>query len=148
MAVPDNILMSVEERHTLNMLSGNKSVELRRKPLNISTGTRIWIYSKLPRGQVQALAIVDQVVADSPAHIWSLFGKRSAISKSEFDTYFKGATVGYAIEIQEVQPLAPILDLSSIRKKIANFHPPQFFKKLHQGGPELTFFQTALTFDA
>lgn len=141
---PDDILISVEERHASNMLAGSKSVELRRKPLNISSGTRVWIYSKLPRGQVQALAVVDEVVADSPEKIWKSFGPQSAISKSEFDAYFAGVEIGYAIVFQEIRPLAPILNLSSIREKISHFHPPQFFKKLTDGSPELAFFQTAL----
>lgn len=140
----DDILISVEERHASNMLAGNKSVELRRKPLNISSGTRVWVYSKLPRGQVQALAIVDEIVADTPEKIWNSYGAQSAISKIEFDAYFADAKTGYAIVFQEVRPLAPILNLSSIREKISHFHPPQFFKRLSNGSPELTFFQTAL----
>jgi predicted transcriptional regulator len=140
----DDILISVEERHASNMLAGNKSVELRRKPLNISSGTRVWVYSKLPRGQVQALAVVDEIVADIPEKIWNSYGAQSAISKIEFDAYFANAKIGYAIVFQEVRPLAPILNLSSIREKITHFHPPQFFKRLSNGSPELTFFQTAL----
>lgn len=126
------------------MLAGYKSVELRRKPLNISSGARVWVYSKLPRGQVQALAVVDEVVADTPEEIWNSYGVQSAVSKSEFDSYFADAKTGYAIVFQEVRPLAPILSLSSIREKISHFHPPQFFKKLTYGSPVLTFFQTAL----
>ena len=141
---PDDILISVKERHASNMLDVSKSVELRRKPLNISPGTRVWVYSKLPRGQIQALAVVDEVIADAPEEIWNSYGPQSAISKSEFDTYFAGAEIGYAIVFQEVRPLAPILKLSSIREKISHFHPPQFFKKLTDGSPELAFFQTAL----
>lgn len=141
---PGDILISVEERHASNMLAGNKSVELRRKPLNIPSGTRVWIYSKLPRGQVQALAVVDEVVADTPKKIWNSYGAQSAISKSEFDAYFVDAETGYAIVFQEVRPLAPILNLSSIREKISHFHPPQFFKRLTNGSPELAFFHTAL----
>lgn len=141
---PDDILISVEERHASNMLDGSKSVELRRKPLNILPGTRVWVYSKLPRGQVQALAVVDEVVAAAPDKIWDSYGSQSAICKSEFDAYFADVEIGYAIVFQDVRPLAPILDLSSIREKIFNFHPPQFFKKLTDGSPELAFFQTAL----
>ncbi|MHA1598256.1 MAG: transcriptional regulator [Alphaproteobacteria bacterium] len=141
---PGDILISVEERHASNMLAGKKSVELRRKPLNISSGTRVWVYSKLPRGQVQALAFVDEVVAGTPEKIWNSHGAQSAITKSEFDAYFADAKTGYAIVFEEVRPLAPILSLSSIREKISHFHPPQFFKRLTCDGPELTFFQTAL----
>lgn len=141
---PGDILISVEERHASNMLSGSKSVELRRKPLNISQGTRVWVYSKLPRGEVRALAVVDKVVAGSPEKIWASYGAQSAISKNEFDVYFADSATGYAIVFQEVKPLAPILSLTSIREKISHFQPPQFFKRLTNGSPELTFFQTAL----
>lgn len=141
---PGDIIISVEERHASNMLAGKKSVELRRKPLNIAPGTRVWVYSKLPRGQIQALAVVDQVVADTPGEIWNSYGSESAISRNEFNTYFLDSRVGYAIIFKEVKPLAPILSLSSIREKISHFHPPQFFKRLTIDSPELAFFQTAL----
>jgi predicted transcriptional regulator len=142
---PGDILISVENRHALSMLAGNKSVELRRKPLNISSGTRVWIYSKVPCGQIRALAVVDEVVADTPKNIWKLYGSQSAISKTEFNAYYDKSEIGYAMIFQKITPLAPILNLSSIREKISHFHPPQFFKRLTKGGPELAFFQTALT---
>lgn len=141
---PGDILISVEARHASNMLAGGKSVELRRKPLNIAQGTRVWVYSKLPRGQIDALAVVNEVVADTPNKIWNSYGAQSAISKSEFDAYFADARTGYAIIFREVKPLAPILSLSSIRDKISYFHPPQFFKRLSSESPELAFFHTAL----
>lgn len=144
MSNPTDILISVEERHASNMLAGKKSVELRRKPLRIPSGTRVWVYSKLPRGQIQALAIVDEVVSGTPDEIWNSYGAQSAISRNEFNAYFADAQIGCAIIFEEVKPLAPILSLSSIREKITHFQPPQFFKRLTCDGPELTFFQTAL----
>jgi len=141
---PGDILISVEERHASNMLAGKKTVELRRKPLNIPPGTRVWVYSKLPRGQIQALAIVDEVVSGTPRSIWKAYGAQSAISKPEFDAYFADARAGYAVIFEEVKPLAPILSLTSIRERISHFHPPQFFKRLSTSGPELAFFETAL----
>ncbi len=141
---PCDILISVEERHASNMLAGNKSVELRRKPLNICSGTRVWIYSKLPRGQIQALAIVDEVIAGTPRKVWARYGAQSGITKKEFDAYFEDIKICYAIILQKVKPVAPILKLESIRNKISHFHPPQFFKRLSKNSPELAFFQTAL----
>lgn len=146
MSKPGDILISVNERHAVNMLTGKKTVELRRKQLNISQGTRVWIYSKLPKGQIQALAVVEDVVGDSPEKIWADFGAQSAISKKEFDGYFENAKIGYAVVLESVSPLAPILSLSSIRNELKYFHPPQFFKKLETNSPELAFFETAISF--
>jgi predicted transcriptional regulator len=139
-----DILISVEERHASNLIAGIKTVELRRKKVNVSEGTRVWIYSKLPRGEIQAVGIVRKVIADTPPNIWRSCGRESAITKPEFDNYFAGNAAAYAIIFQEVKPLAPILDLVSIRNRIAHFQPPQFFKKLACDSPELALFETAL----
>ncbi len=141
---PIDILISVEERHACNILAGNKTVELRRKKINVSSGTRMWIYSKLPCGQIQGIATVDKVITMAPKDIWRLFGARSAISKLEFEEYFANKDIGHAIVLNEVRALTPMLDLAEIRKRISHFQPPQFFKKLSQGSPELALFQTAL----
>lgn len=140
----ENVLISVEERHASNILSGHKTVELRRKALNILPGTRMWIYSKLPCGQVQGFTIVKNVVSDSPKEIWNHYGSQSAISKSEFDEYFFGTALGYVILLGETVVLDVILSLSTIREEISHFHPPQFFKRLANTGPELAFFHSAL----
>lgn len=144
MTASNDILISVEERHASNMLAGNKSVELRRKNLIVSPGTRVWIYSKLPRGQIQAIAIIDAVICSTPTQIWDRYGAQCAISKREFDEYFFDAEIGYAIIIEEIKPLAPFLSLASIREKISHFHPPQFFKRLAVDSTELAYFKTAL----
>lgn len=139
-----DILISVDGRHASNMLSGEKSVELRRKPLNIPSGTRVWIYSKLPRGQIQALALVDEVVSGTPKEIWNLYGSQCAISEDEFHAYFENVKISYAIVFDEIKALAPVLSLASIREQVSHFQPPQFFKRLHADGPELAFFNTAV----
>ncbi|MBO6520170.1 MAG: hypothetical protein JJ900_04675 [Rhodospirillales bacterium] len=144
MSDEQNILISVEERHTLKMLAGAKTVELRRKPLNIDPGTRVWIYSKLPRGQIHAFATARDVVSGPPAEIWSHYGTMACVSKREFDTYFDDLQTGYAIILEDVAPLSPGLALATIRETVSRFQPPQFFKRLSNDGPELQLFQTAL----
>ena len=84
-----DILISVEPRHATSMMSGLKSVELRRRSINITPGTRVWIYSKLPQGQIQVLATVDKVVEDKPINIWKTYGARSAISKTNSTTILR-----------------------------------------------------------
>ena len=83
----ENILISVEHDYVLKMLGGLKTAEVRRRPLRIRPGTRVWIYSKLPRGQVEVVATVDDVVAASPRKIWELYHGRIAITSTEFRAY-------------------------------------------------------------
>lgn len=144
MAERDDILISVAERHATSMLTGRKTVELRRRPVRVASGTRVWIYSKLPRGLVEAVGIIDRVVESSPSKIWDAFGCQTGISRAEFDEYFAGSQTANAIVFGKIQPLNPALSLEEIRNRSLGFHPPQFFTKLSKDAALLTFLYTAL----
>jgi len=139
-----DILISVEHRHTTNMLAGKKTVELRKRAVRVPPGSRVWVYSKIPKGVVEAVGIIEQVVCASPNQIWRQYGSETGISKAEFDEYFAGADLAYAIVFEKIEGLKPILSLERIRKKLSSFQPPQFFKRLQAKGPELSLFQTAI----
>jgi predicted transcriptional regulator len=137
MPQPENILISVEYDYVLKMLDGSKTAEVRRRQLRVQPGTRVWIYSKLPRGHVELVATVDEVVAAPPRKLWELYEKRIAISSYEFRTYLRGAGIACAILLRDIEPLRPALKLDTLRRTSRNFHPPQFFKRLLAHGPEL-----------
>ena len=133
----ENILISVEHDYVLKMLGGLKTAELRRRPLRVQPGTRVWIYSKLPRGQVEVVATVDDVVAASPRKIWELYHGRIAITSTEFRAYLQGVNVACAVLLRDITALQPALRLDTLRQTSRNFQPPQFFKRLIAHGPEL-----------
>lgn len=141
-----NILISVEERHVLNMLNGTKMVELRRRSVSIKEGSRVWIYSKVPIGQLKAYGIVQKVHRATPRKIWKQYGSMSGISKMEFDQYFENISFGCAIVFQSIDELENKISLNAIREAVGNFHPPQFFKYLNTGSPELELFNRANCF--
>lgn len=137
MPQPENILISVEPRYVLKMLNGLKTAEVRRRQLRIQPGTRVWIYSKLPRGHVELVATADEVVAASPRRLWELYETRIAISPMEFKAYLRGVDTGCAILFRDIRPLRPALKLDALRRISRDFHPPQFFKRLVPHGPEM-----------
>jgi predicted transcriptional regulator len=139
-----DILISVEARHAANLLSGSKTVELRRRRIGVPPGSRVWIYSKLPKGCVEALGIVNQVVADVPRRIWRNYGHQTGISHAEFFAYFSGIHTGHALVFDRVEPLTPGISLERIRARFASFQPPQFFRHLPTESPELLLFRSAL----
>lgn len=145
MAEAEDILISVHPRHVDSMVRGVKTVELRRRPLKLTNGCRVWIYSTLPRGSVEALGIVRTVVVATPSVIWRDYGRKSGITKAEFDAYYEGADTAYAIVFSSVYKLDLPFALAEIRRHLKGFHPPQFFKRLATGGPELRLFAAALS---
>lgn len=144
MAEAEDILISVHPRHVDSMVRGVKTIELRRRPLKLTDGCRVWIYSTLPRGIVEALGIVRTVVAATPSAVWRDFGRQSGITKDEFDSYYKGADTAYAIVFSSIEKLDMTFALAEIRRHHTGFHPPQFFKRLSTEGPELKLFAAAL----
>jgi len=139
----ENILISVEHEHAINMLSGIKTAELRRRPLRIQPGTRVWIYSKLPRGHIELVAVADQVVEASPYSLWKRYSSEIAISYCEFQNYCEGVEIACVILLRQIQPLRPALGLAAIRRISKEFRPPQFFKRLTADGAELHKFMAS-----
>lgn len=58
MITPHNFLISLEERYANGIFDGTKTVELRRRPMNVSIGATVWIYVKMPVGSVVGCAKV------------------------------------------------------------------------------------------
>ena len=133
----EDILISVENRHAQSMLSGLKTVELRRRALKLLPGTRIWVYTKLPKGIVELVAIVDAIECDRPANLWTRHRTKVGITLREFEHYFADVALGYAIVFRQVLPVRRNIDLKKLREACSSFQPPQFFKRLSPNAPEL-----------
>jgi predicted transcriptional regulator len=133
-----NILISLDERHVQSMLKGTKTIELRRRPIRISKGSKVWMYSKLPVGEICACGIVDEVVEAAPKDIWREYGQVSGIKRTEFNEYFSDRDIGCAIIFSSIEKLRKNISLDLMRATFQSFHPPQFFKHLNQDSEELS----------
>jgi len=136
-----NILISVDERYVQSMLAGTKTIELRRRAVRVPTGTHVWIYSKVPVGQVRACGIVKKVVVASPEDIWNDYGHLVGISAAEFNEYYTGSKTACALIFEQINEVPANLTLSALRSKLHTFHPPQFFKYLQKDSKELQLFR-------
>lgn len=131
----DPIMLSVSPGYATSILAGVKGVELRRRAPRLKRGTRAWLYSKLPVGQVVAVLTIDDVVEAPLSELWHLYGPYAAIPRGDFDAYFSGLSHGAALLIGDVQALKAPVSLSEIREGGA-FQPPQFYKRVRAGGLE------------
>jgi predicted transcriptional regulator len=136
-AADDHILISLEPRHAENILEGRKRVELRRRTMNVSIGSTVWMYAKLPVGSIIGRAIVTAVHVLAPATLWKRFGAVSGISRSEFFEYFGDRDEGIALELSNWRRLTHAFDLESLRRFDHDFQPPQFFTRLRRHAPLL-----------
>lgn len=130
--MPENrdLLISIHPKHAQSILAGEKSVELRRRPIRAPRGSRLWIYSTLPEGKIVGTATIDNVTAGTPEEIWEKFSTFSGVDAAEYNSYFDGSGQAFAISLEQVRKIASPLSLASIRAEVAAFHPPQFVKHL------------------
>ena len=138
MPVDDHILISLEPRHAENILEGRKQVELRRRAMNVSIGSTVWMYAKLPVGSIIGRAIITAIHVLAPETLWKRFGAVSGISRGEFFHYFADRDEGVALELSNCRRLDRAFDLKSLRKFDHGFQPPQFFTRLRRHGSLLS----------
>jgi predicted transcriptional regulator len=138
-----HIVISVKAKYAVQILAGNKTVELRRRRVHVEPGSRVWIYVTAPEARVAAVATVSQVVTGRPHTIWRQHRASVGVSWAEFEAYFTDCESACAIILCDVQAIAPALHLSELRRKSKRFHPPQFFKRLQAGSAELRLLQSA-----
>jgi predicted transcriptional regulator len=135
MSAPGHVLISVEERHAENILSGAKQVELRRRSMKIAPGASVWLYAKVPVGSIVGFATVRQIHRLSPTAIWDQFGALTGLSRRELYKYFEGVKQGFVLELTGAQRMRSSIPLEILRGLSEKFQPPQFFVNIPCGHP-------------
>lgn len=129
------IFLSVKPKYAKAILSGRKTVELRRtRPQELRQGSLIVLYASSPVKAVLGTAHVESIVATSPESLWSLVKNSAGVTREEFDLYFRGAAEAVGIFIESPATAPAPYELSAIRRDWPDFHPPQAFRYLRTMG--------------
>lgn len=128
-----HVLISLDERHATNILTGTKLVELRRRTMHVASGSIVWLYVKKPVGAVLGFATVGVTYTAAPSTVWRKYGAVSGLSKAEFMSYFNGTNVASAMALSDPKKLRIPVSLEALRIANPGFHPPQFYCRL---GPD------------
>ena len=137
-------MISVKPEYAQKIISGQKTIELRRRRMKLPVGGCLWFYSTLPKAGVELVAIIEEIVEASPHSIWRKFGPCTGITYGEFKRYFRQARLGIAIKLCKVEPLRTAVELEKLRTLDRNFCPPQFMKRLASDHPFIKFFRIHL----
>lgn len=121
------LLLSIRPYFADLIFAGTKTVELRRVKPRVKAGDLVVVYaSGATKGMVGAFEVAG-VTAAAPSLIWRKFNGGSGLTKRGFDTYFAGASVGYAIRIGKHWKIQEPVPLNTLRKRRAGFRPPQSY---------------------
>ncbi|MDB4491722.1 ASCH domain-containing protein [bacterium] len=127
MQTNDALLLSIRPRFVDLIFAGTKTVELRRVKPRVQPGHLVVVYaSGATKGIVGAFEVAGLTSA-TPSSIWQKYNGGSGLTKEEFDSYYAGTSIGYAIRIGKFWKLAETVPLQTLRKRRAGFRPPQSY---------------------
>jgi predicted transcriptional regulator len=113
-----DVLMSIRPEYAEAILSGSKTIELRRRRPSFAVGSQVVVYSSSPDRRLLGTFEAGQVYEAKPDDLWKKVKSKAGINRAAFDTYFQGCAVACAIEVREPRRLEPLP---------LRFRPPQSY---------------------
>ncbi len=122
------LLFSLKPRYANLVFDGLKKFELRRRLLAPIKGRDVFIYVTSPVGKLRGGFRVGDVRTGTPKEIWDIVSKEAGIEKQEFDAYYAGRNIAYALEVTEIWEYSNPVGLSVLRDTFHNFVVPQSWR--------------------
>lgn len=126
------LLLSIHPRFANAIFDGKKTVELRRRVPKLTRGDRVVVYATVPTAKVIGTFTVDSVVSNDLKSLWLETHVTAAVTKTEFDDYFRGLENGVGIRVGQKMRFPTPIPLSLLRELWPGFHPPQGFRYLSE----------------
>lgn len=128
------LLLSIKPEYASKIFDGTKKVELRRVRNRLKSGDLVVVYVTSPeKALVGSFEVEDVIVKDLPEelnNLWKQVEEQAGIERKQFDTYYKGASLGVGIFLKNIQKFPKPLKLESLRKHLPNIRPPQSYRYL------------------
>ena len=122
------LLFSLKPRYANLVFEGLKKFELRRRGLTLMRGRDVFVYVTSPVGKLRGGFRVGEVRTGTPDEIWAVVSKSACIDKPDFDAYYAGRSIAYALEITEVWEYSDPVGLSELRDRFQSFVVPQSWR--------------------
>ncbi|HJD91957.1 ASCH domain-containing protein [Bacteroides coprosuis] len=123
------ILLSIKPEFVKEIFTGNKKFEYRKNIFKNANVKTVIIYATMPIGQIVGEFSIEKILQDVPSKLWKDTSSKSGISKTFFDTYFKGREKAYALQIGELIEYENPINPYELNE---NFMPPQSFKYISE----------------
>lgn len=126
------LFLSIHPEYVRLILSGQKTVELRRRKPRCVPGDWVAVYSTTPERCLRGIAQVKDVRVGSVRDMWLRVREHAGVSRSEYDEYFAGSKQAIGIQLTNPITLLAPISLSELRNEWPDFQPPQGFRYLDE----------------
>lgn len=124
------LLLSLRPVYADLVFEGLKHAELRRRFIQRAENRDVFIYVTSPVREIRGGFRVEHIWTGTPADIWKEVSNLAGVEKKDFDAYYKGQKIAYALKIADVWEYETPLDLMSLRSSFENFVVPQSWRYL------------------
>ena len=124
----NNLLISVRPKFAARIMSGEKTVELRRLRPRVTSGDNLLFYISSPDKNLGAISKIKKITTARLDILWEEVKDNASVTHEEFMDYFEGRDSGYAIYFSEIQKFHNPIELASIKELIPGFTAPQSFR--------------------
>lgn len=121
------LFLSLKPKYAAAILSGDKTIELRRSRPLLNSPTSALLYASSPQMALVGSCVVERVISLPVGDLWGDYGAKTGVSYDEYSDYFEGKSTANGLVLSEVTPLSEPVGLEQIRKLWAGFQPPQSF---------------------
>lgn len=125
--IPDRaLLISIQPRFSQAILSGTKTIELRRTLPTLPVSALALIYSSSPTKALVGWATIGGIVQATPTALWKDHASETGVSSSEFAEYFAGRSNAVGLQLVSVHRARSLVSLSALRAH--GLVPPQSWR--------------------
>lgn len=131
-SIDNRILLSIKAEHAKKVLSGKKSVEIRRKFSRKWVGHKVCLYATQPKRSLVGEALISKVVVDKPEIVWEMFNKQIGCAKEDYDNYTIKTDKVYAIVLKQAVAYKRIFTIDEMSGLMeTGLRPPQSYYDLN-----------------
>ncbi len=122
------LLLSLKPYYWDLIFEGQKRAELRRRGMAGMKGCDVFAYISSPVMELQGGFRVGEVWTGTPEEVWSAVSDYAGVDRPDFDAYYAGRSIAYALEITEVWRYANPVGLTALRARFQDFVVPQSWR--------------------
>ncbi|AYE35712.1 ASCH domain-containing protein [Clostridium septicum] len=112
------VLLSIKPQYVQRIFNGEKKFEYRKTLFKRKDIDSILVYATKPIGKVVGEFKIGTIIEDSPEFIWELTKNNSGIKRDDYEKYFEGRSIGFAISIKKPKIYKTPLELSELNPNI------------------------------
>ncbi len=124
----EHLLLSLKPHYAELVFQGIKEAELRRRIIPFIENRSVYIYVSSPVRKIRGGFRVGQVWKNTPEKIWDQVSDLAQIEKSDFDAYYSGSKVAYALQVTDVWEYKNPISLNNLRNRFSGFVVPQSWR--------------------